>query len=363
MAKFITKYAFRKIQPKVIVVSGKISDIAKSAISQVLASFLRVGKVSKAVPDIEDIKKRNVFIFEMKEKQELKNFEFWLKHSSLPILITTVLGDIPSETIVFASEKSEEINDLAKNLSLFSHLVLNFDDETSREMSDNLSVYSLNFGIDEGADLRATDYQYTTNGTIFKLNFEGNIMPVWLNKLFGKKNIYAALCALSIAKIFNFNLVEASQSLKEWQGIKGEGKLIEGIKQTSLLDDSCNASPYSMTEMLDILGKINGERRKIAVLGDILGVGKYTIEAHETIGEKIIRNVDLLFTLGQRAKFIAKTAREKGMPQDKIFEFNEASQLLPVLKNKIAPNDLILIDGSKQMQMEKITEQLQALQK
>lgn len=359
MAKFIKKYAFRKVKPRVIVISGKISDIAKSAVSQVLGGFLQIGKVSKATPDIEHIKKKNVFIFEMREKKEVKSFEFWLRNSSLPILVTTVLGNIPSETIVFASERSEEITELAKTLPLFGHLVLNFDDETSREISDNLSVYSLNFGIDEGADLRATDYQYTRNGTAFKLNFEGNILPVWLTNLYGKKNIYAALCALSIAKIFNLNLVEASQALKEWQGIEGEGRLVQGIKQTSLLDDSRNANPYSMAEMLDILGKVDGEKRKIAVLGDILGAGKYTIEAHEAIGEKIIRNVDLLFTLGQRARFIAKTAKEKGMPQDKIFEFNEISQLIPVLKNKIIPNDLILIDGSKEMQMEKIAEALQ----
>ena len=72
-----------------------------------------------------------------------------------------------------------------------------------------------------------------------------------------------------------------------------------------LLDDSKDASPLFTLEALEILRKIQTPERKIAVLGNILGIGKYTIEAHESIGEKVKGSANLLFTVGARAKFIA----------------------------------------------------------
>jgi len=76
----------------------------------------------------------------------------------------------------------------------------------------------LTFGFGENADLRATDCYFTKSGTTFKLNFKGNILPIWLSNFADKRYIHPALAALSIAQIFNLNLVEASQVLRTWQG-------------------------------------------------------------------------------------------------------------------------------------------------
>jgi len=121
-----------------------------------------------------------------------------------------------------------------------------------------------------------------------------------------------------------------------------------------ILDDSESASVYSMVEAIEILGKLEGFKRKIAVLGDIVGVGKYTIEAHEAIGEKVAKNCDLLFTIGSRAKFIAKGAFERGMGSEKIFEFDELKSGVEKLKEEIKENDLVLVDGSKEMKMSEV---------
>ena len=356
----IRKLFFLRKKTKIIVASGEGSHFAAGVIFQILKNYFKVAKISKP-PSFGEIKESEILIYEFLKRDRVKNINFWLKGSSLPILVVTNLGEIPPKDIVFASERSEEIEKLAKILPPYGYLILNFDDETVREIGDSLNVYVLKFGFDKGADLRASDWRFGKEGITFKLNFKGNILPIWLPNLFGKKNIYAALAGLSIAQVFNLNLVEASQLLRDWSGIEGEGKIIKGIKKSLLLDDSKNASVFSMVEALRILGEIGKEieGRKIAVLGDILGIGKYTIEAHEAIGEEVVNNADLLFTVGERAKFIAEGARIKGMFSSKIFEFEEISQVIPRLKEEIKEGDLILIDGSKEMEMRKIVKEME----
>ena len=71
----------------------------------------------------------------------------------------------------------------------------------------------MTFGFEEGANLRATDCHFDEKGVSFKLNFNGNILPVWLSDQADRKRVYTALAILSIAQILNLNLVEVSKAL------------------------------------------------------------------------------------------------------------------------------------------------------
>ena len=356
-------------RPKVIIVTGQGQACTKEAIYQVLKKHFKIGD--------------EILIFETDLKKR-REFEFLLKKSSLPILAVTHIGDISFEKDFFAGdrEKTVEIRKLAKILPAYGHLILNFDDETVREIKDfnppTAPSHKLTFGFQEGADFRATDIKYQASegseggkdgkalfdlntGVNFKINYQGNIVPVWLEKLFGKEQIYSALAATAVGTIFDLNLVEISQALKNYQSLPGKMRLIEGIKNSRILDDSESATIFSMAEAVEILGKIQGFKRKIAVLGDVISVGKYTIEAHEAIGERAAKNSDLLFTFGPRAKFIAQGANTKGMALEKIFQFDTIDEGKLKLKEEIKEGDLILVNGSKEMEMEKIVEEIKAL--
>jgi UDP-N-acetylmuramoyl-tripeptide--D-alanyl-D-alanine ligase len=306
------------------------------------------------------------------EKEPMRDLGFFLQKSKLPILVSTHVGEIPLDFVFFAGEK-EDIKETLKIVKILppqAKLVLNFDDETVREIADIANQKVLTFGFQKGADLQATDIKLNS-GTNFKLNFKGSIIPVWLHSLFGKEQIYSALAAISVGILLDLNLIEISQAFKNYKSLPGKMRLIKGIKNSFILDDTASASVFSMMEALEILGKIEIEKlqpfkkvpenpRKIAVLGDILGIGKYTIEAHEAIGEKVKMAADLLFVVGQRAKFIAQGAIAKGMPKEKIFQFDKVEEAAISLQNEIKQGDLILVDGSKEMQMQKIIKEIKA---
>jgi len=336
--KFILK------KPKVVVVTGNGRQTAKEAIYQVLSQHFKVEK--------------EILVFEVGDK-EIKKFGFFLKNSSRAILVITPVGDIPYDKEFFSGAKEEvkEVTLLAKTLPAQTNLILNFDDETVREIDDVTNLKTLTFGFGERADFKASDVKLNM-GTNFKVNYKGNIVPVWLEKLFGKEQIYAALSAVAVGTIFDLNLVEISQALKNYFSLPGKMRLIEGQKKSFILDDSESATVFSMVEAIETLGKPEWAKRKIAVLGDVLGIGKYTIEAHEAIGERVTKNCDLLFTVGERAKFIAQGATQKGMPIEKIFQFDTIDEGKLKLQEEIKEGDLILVDGSKEMEMGKIVEEI-----
>jgi UDP-N-acetylmuramoyl-tripeptide--D-alanyl-D-alanine ligase len=332
------KYFFHK--KPVIVITGEGRDLAKEAISLL-------------------IKEAEIFSL---EDSQIKKSEFFLKSSPISVLVVTRVGDIPFDRDYFAGEKEKLENTikLAKILPPTNYLVLNYDDETVREIDDITNLHTFTFGFSERADFFASDLKFN-HGINFKVNHKGSVVPFWLEGTFGKEQIYTALAAVSVGTIFGKNLIEISQEMRNYKTLPGRMRLLEGINGSKILDDTESASVFSMIEAIEILGKIPWAKRKIAVLGDILGVEKYTIEAHEAIGERVAKNCDLLFTVGARAKFIAKGAMEKGMDEFKIFSFNTIRDAIFKLKETIKAGDIILVDGSKEMKMSEIVDQIRKI--
>ncbi|MDP2966943.1 MAG: hypothetical protein Q8N87_00795, partial [bacterium] len=209
MFNFLFKLIFFWKKPKIIIITGRGKACAAEAIFQVLRPHFKVGKLTNFPHSLSfgQILGKEILIFETKiEKAE--NFNFLIKRASLPILLVTHIGDIPFDNDFFAGdrEKTTEIRKLARILPSQGYLILNFDDETVREIGDELrsssrfanarvkdeaNLQELTFGFQEGADFRATDINLNS-GTNFKINYKGNIVPIWLEKLFGKEQIYAS---------------------------------------------------------------------------------------------------------------------------------------------------------------------------
>ena len=364
---FFTKLIFSFKRPNLILVAGNNRETTAEAVRSVFDKYFRAKKIQKI--DLRNVLDSEVLILPWKSKA-VQNLNFFVKKSRLPVLVITAVGEIPPKRDFFAGEKKEikEIVELAKILPTCGRLILNFDDETVRETDELTNLHTLTFGFQQRADFQISDIRLN-GGTNFKINHKGNIVPFWLERLFGKEHIYAALASTAVGAMFGLNLVQISQALKSYQGIRGRMRLIKGIKNSWILDSSARAGVYSIIEALEILRQINPSpfdasrqraRGKIAVLGDVLDIGKYAIEAHESIGEKVGSCVDLLFTIGPRAKFIARTALKKGIPEENIFQFDKSEDAGKVLQEKIKQGDLIFIAGSKEMKMEKIVEEIKA---
>lgn len=150
---------------------------------------------------------------------DLERIVFFLKNSSLPILVVTNLGDSDKEILGGHPEEAENIGLLLKRLPEKVRVIINGDDRILRELQDKTTHFQCeSFGFGEGTDFRASDIFTTQDplpGTNFKINHEGKIVPVWLKGVFGKEEICAALSAAAVGSALGLNLVEISQALSE----------------------------------------------------------------------------------------------------------------------------------------------------
>ena len=197
-------------------------------------------------------------------------------------------------------------------------------------------------------------------GISFKLNYGGSFAPIRIDGCFGKPQAYAVAAASAVGFAFGMNLVKISEALHHYKMPSQRGNIIPGIKKTFIIDDSYNAAPTSMKAAIELADSMKF-KRKIAVLGDMLEIGKYTIQAHEDVGKLVVNVFDILITIGPRSKFIAETASKKGFPIKNIFNFEFADDAKLKIQEILKKGDLVLVKGSRALELEKVVEEIKLL--
>src|SRR3989344_344576 len=287
-----------------------------------------------------------------------KDLDRLLKIARPEIGIITAIGEIPVHVEFFfgSAEVARAKSKLIKILSASGFAVLNYDDVAVWDMKKDTRARVLGFGFGEGADVRAAHEKISLDGTTFKMQHQGSTVPIKLEYVFGKQHIYAALAAATVGIIHGMNLIEIAQSLNTYKPPPGRLNLVNGIKNSFILDDSYNASPLATHAALDALNELEG-RRKIVVFGDMLELCKFTVVAHKAVGERVAKFADYFITVGPRSRFAAEEAIARGMDKDKNASFSTSREAGIRLKDLIQEGDLILIKGSQSMRMERVAEE------
>jgi len=177
--------------------------------------------------------------------------------------------------------------------------------------------------------------------------------------MIGMHYVGQALVALACADVIGCDMLASIKAIEEYVTPPGRLSLIEGVNGSTLIDDTYNASPVAMEAAIKVLHDLEG-KRKIAVLGDMLELGKMTEEAHREIGESVSYTADVLVTVGPRARFIAEGALDKGFPKHKIEMFENSTATAEFLKGFVKKGDIVLLKGSQGVRLERATEALMA---
>ena len=280
--------------------------------------------------------------------------------------VITAVGDVPVHVEFYSGpeEVAREKARLIECLPSSSYAILNYDEERVSALADRTRAHVLTFGFDKGADVRIANLENRSEGerpvgVAFKLEYGGSHVPVRIDGVFGKSHAYASAAAACVGIIFGLNLIKISEALGAYKPAHGRMELVPGVKYTYIVDDCYNASPLSMRSALETLKTLPG-KRKVAVLGDMLEIGKYAMDAHEQIGKIAAETSDHLVTVGPRGKFIAEGARKAGMNKRNIQSFDLAEEARAPVQELIRKGDLILIKGSRGIHLEKVVEEIKA---
>jgi len=296
------------------------------------------------------------------------NMEYLLDIIKPNVAVVTAIGELPVHVENFPNKRAlvKEKADILKYLTNKDTALLNIDDKTVFDMKNKTKADVLTFGFSKNANFKifepekregTTDDVKVPLGISFKVEYKGVMIPVRLDGLYGRQSAYAASIACLVGESFGINLVEASESLKEFRNPPGRLNLIEGVNNTFILDDTYNASPLSVEAGLMALKDLSA-KRKVAVLGSMLELGEFSEKAHRYVGDIAASFCDVIVTVGKEAEATKKELEKTGFKN--AHHFNSSEELLEKMKDLMEPGDLILVKGSQGVRLEKVVKKIMA---
>ena len=297
------------------------------------------------------------------------DLDYLLEIAKPQISIVTAVGELPAHIEFYSGPDAvaREKVKVIEALSLTGFGILNFDDEAVLDMKEKTRAHVMTFGFGEGADIRINNLENQCedlpNGTIkpiglsFNLEHTGNFASIRLDGVFGKAQAYAVAAAACVGIVFGINLARVAEEIQYYEAPKRRLKLLPGIKGSFILDDSYNASPLSMHAAIETMRDLRA-KRKVAVLGDMLELGQYAMDAHEQIGRLTRKVFDILVTIGPRGKLIADGALRAGFDKNRVFSFDSSDEARLEVQRIIQKGDLVLVKASRAMQLDKIVEEI-----
>lgn len=296
---------------------------------------------------------------------DIKDITRWLKPD---VTIITAFAKVPVH-IEFFKDRDEVIREkryLAEALKPTGTLIINGDDEDAMRIKEKSKNISLIYGTNENCDLIASDAQVyygeseKAEGITFKVAHAGNIVPIVMKGSLGVQNMYSGLAALAVGLAEKINLVKAGEALLNHKTPNGRMKIISGIENTTIIDDTYNSSPVAALSAVNTLKEMKTKKQKIAMLADMMELGKHSVEEHYKLGELVGESADILITVGIRARKIAEGAIAVGMSEKKIFQCDDSLEAAKIVKEMLKEGDIVLVKGSQSTRMEKVVKEIMA---
>lgn len=288
----------------------------------------------------------------------------WL---SLDVAVFTRLPRIPVHVEFFESPEAlrAEKKRLVDGLTSEGILVINKDDDYQKDIVHPHGGTVVTHGVSEGSDVRGSHIEIsykneTPDGMQFDVTHKSKTAQHTVSSIVGDHFVYPVLAALGVGLGEGIELEEALKALSTHTQAPGRMRILTGKKDTTLIDDTYNASPVAVKEALKTLKRIETKGRKIAVLGDMMELGTHATKEHREAGKQAVSSADILVTVGPRAQHMATGAREAGVDEKDVFECISAERAARQLEEIMQEGDLILIKGSQSMRMERTTAQLLA---
>lgn len=395
---FEAKLVIRRFKPKIIAVTGSVGKTSsKDAIYTALSGTFKIRKNQKSLNSeigtpltilgLENawddpilwIKNiifgfLNIFKFNypkwlvleigVDRPGDIARVAKWLNPD---VVLITALPSVPVHVEYF--ESAEEI--IKEKLSIIKYmkpngsLILNADDPLVLGVKENSKRKVITYGESEKADVVFSNtsiiYEESDNGIrqpvgfSFKISYAGNIIPMTLSGVLGIPHAYPVVSAIAVGLSQSVPFLNMTNALTQHESPKGRMNIILGKNDSVIIDDTYNASPIAMQRAIETLVEIKTNGPKIAVLGDMLELGSFSVGEHKKIGEQIAKNkISFLIAIGLRSEYIVKAAIGAGMNEKKIFYVKTSEEAIEHVESKLKPGAIVLVKASQSIRAEKI---------
>ncbi|HUY49496.1 MAG TPA: UDP-N-acetylmuramoyl-tripeptide--D-alanyl-D-alanine ligase [Streptosporangiaceae bacterium] len=229
--------------------------------------------------------------------------------------------------------------------------ILNADDPIVSAMAARTTAKAVSYGTRQ-ADIRATGIRLSNSRASFTLHTPAGSAPVNL-RLLGAHQVHNALAVAAAAHSIGMGTAQIAAALSTAEPSPGRLQILDLPGNITVINDAFNANPESMTAGLRSFAGYSGNRRMVAVLGEMRELGPSAQAAHEAIGQLVGGlGIHLLITVGRgHADDLARAAQSSATPPlTQTAETPEALHaMLPAL---LKPDDVVFVKASRSVGLE-----------
>ncbi len=243
---------------------------------------------------------------------------------------------------LIANEKGKLIQALPKK----GQAVLNYDDNNIYRFKNLTKADTISFGQKKGADITFEVIQQSLIGSSFKFKYQDQPETIKFKQYVLPDHFgYSFSAALAAGTALDITFKQAVRSLqKNFELPPGRSSLIKAVNNAYILDSSYNSSAQPLLDSLALLEKIS-PKRKLALLGDMRELGAEAQFEHKKITQTVKQTCDLVVLIGpQMKKFVLPRLQKTNI---EAHWFAKVNQAVPLLKNKLQPDDVLLVKGSQ----------------
>lgn len=356
----IAKYYKQKYNVPTVSVTGSVGktttkDMLASVLSQKYNTLKTMGNFNNNIG-------LPITIFGLEKEHEAAVLEMGMNHfgeierladiGRPDVAVITNIGQSHIENLGSREGIFKAKMEMTKQFTKDNTLIVNGDDDylsKTKGMGEYKVVY---YGITNPEnDVYAKDIENNgLNGIKFTAVVDGEEYLIEVN-VPGKHNVYNALAAICVGREFKVPMDKIVEGIRSFELTKMR-LAVEEYNGITIINDCYNASPDSIKAALGVLADTN-EKRKVAILGDVLEMGDFAKDAHYNLGKVVKESgVDLLITAGENMKYLAQGAKDNGVKN--IVSFDKTLEVCNYVKDEIKSGDAVLIKASRGMHFEEI---------
>jgi UDP-N-acetylmuramoyl-tripeptide--D-alanyl-D-alanine ligase len=362
----LSRYYRNKLNVKIVGVTGSngktsTKDITAAILSQKYKTQKTLGNYNTEIGapytllSLDEDCQAAVIEMGMERKGEI---EFLTDLVQPDIAIITSVGLVHIDNFPSIEEIAKAKLEIVKGIKDGGLFIYYGDDplieETVKNTEIKEGVRRQTFGLNKSNTIWLKEFRQDLEGITIRVSDE-SLDEIHIDIL-GKHQALNAMAAILAGRELGMKPEEIRSGLSriEKTGLRNE---VIKIDKCNILNDCYKSNPVSIMAALDIFDLFDS-KKKIAVLGDMLGYREISHDIHYKAGRDLSsHHIDELVTIGQEAKFIAKGARENTSIKS-IVEFDTKEEAASYLKKYLSEDCTILIKGSRFLKLEYIANKL-----
>jgi len=234
--------------------------------------------------------------------------------------------------------------------------VLNADDVRVSAFAGWHKGRVVTYGESEKATVRAVDVKFSEDGLTFRVGATRFESP-----LTGRHSVSNLLAGIAVAGIYGITSDRLTDRVRHIQPGKMRGERLHHLG-ILVFNDCYNSNPDAARAMLAVL-RDTPARRRIAVLGEMLELGRWAEPLHRDVGNYAAEcGIDVLVGLRGAACYMLDAAKQSGLQAGAAFFFDDPVPAGQLVRSLAQPGDAVLFKGSRGVHVERALEQFLAPQ-